>query len=276
MQLGAHGLGDGAGLLGVPGIEQMMAGLKQVVNVGPPALGPGDGPPLPVLGGALVSACQLGTSARGGQHSVQLTGHPGLDEHGVPVSRRSSAGSASSASRASGARGASGARRASRARGDDEHPGCLAGGEHLAEVGWRLVCRRRPSPVGCPRRGPVGPPYLEQDSIAIGRLAVDRDADEQALGVSAQLPGEAVERYAPWSAAAGLPVRGRRPGNLTGHARPAGNGRQPARALIAFSGTLLPPGIPGSSDNERYMVRPNPLCEPFVSSNLSTANLMMQ
>ena len=53
-----------------PGLEQMVAGLQQIVQVRAVALGPGGGPPLPVLGGAPV---------RGGQVVRPVGPPPGRD-----------------------------------------------------------------------------------------------------------------------------------------------------------------------------------------------------
>ena len=77
VQLRADRLGDLGGVLGVPGVQQVVAGLQQVMHVGGLVLRPGLDPPLPVGGGLPVRGGQLPRSALAGG---QLGGGPPVHE----------------------------------------------------------------------------------------------------------------------------------------------------------------------------------------------------
>src|SRR5207249_410962 len=63
VELEADTLGEAAGLLEVAGLDQVMAGLDQVVDVGAAVLGPGLGAPPPVGGGGPVGGGELFVAA---------------------------------------------------------------------------------------------------------------------------------------------------------------------------------------------------------------------
>ena len=79
VQLAAGLLGDLAGVLGVPGLQQVVAGLQQVMHIGCPILRPHPDPPPPVRGRLPVRLGQPRAGLAGGPPG-QLGGGPPVHE----------------------------------------------------------------------------------------------------------------------------------------------------------------------------------------------------
>ena len=196
VQLADGLLGDLAGVFGVPGLQQVVAGLQQVMHIGGQVLRPHLDPPLPVGGGLPVRPGQPLAGLAGGPPG-QRGGGPPVHEHPLlPV-----------------------------LAGDGQQAGGLAGGGLLAQAGRRPERRgRRPVQLGEVRRqllpdragdggqveglvhgdpggGQDGGDLLgggrpvrgvlgvgvglagrEQDRVGVGRFPVHRDPEQQVGG----------------------------------------------------------------------------------------------
>ena len=225
VQLRAHDLGEGSGLVVVACLVQMVAALEQVVQVRVPVLRPGGSPPLPVLGGALVSPGDLAAAPHGSQVPVQRACGPPVDEDLRGVR----------------------ARRDLTARDLRQHQQArvLAFGDQLGEVG-RGVVRRGRALYGWPGRGRwAGLSDLEEQRIAPGGLAVDGYADQQSQRGTGEAARRAVQRApARPVCVPGVPCGARR---HAGHATSTRNEAALISAAIALASTLLLRGNPGSS-----------------------------
>lgn len=161
VELRADGVRDLAGLLGVAREEQVMPGFQQVVQVRPAILGPRRGAPLPVLGRPPVRGDQHRHPAGRTELLMQLARDPRVD---LPAVGRAGLSAGQGV----------------------EQPAGRARREQFVQVPRRLIGGRRPAPVGGPRRSPVVLAEMEDDSVRVGRLAVDGGPDEQLLCARAQ------------------------------------------------------------------------------------------
>src|SRR6185437_16150051 len=85
VQLADGLLSDLAGALGVPGLQQVIAGLEQVMHVGGLVLRPRLDPPLPVGGGPPVRPCQMLAGFARGPPSQLGSGPPVYEEPLLPA-----------------------------------------------------------------------------------------------------------------------------------------------------------------------------------------------